>query len=114
MVRALLAGASSDSEHWFFKIWLCRLTFTISRTSGFSARSFPIHVIRESNVSSAPPQLTISASFLTSHFILLITSVNYVSQAILATKHSTCQTLPYSDCYTAACPGSCFVSTGLL
>ena len=32
----------------------------------------------------------------------------------LATKHSPCQMLPYSDCYTAACPGSCFVSAGWL
>ena len=33
-------------------------------------------------ISHLPPQLAISASFLTSHFCLLVISVNYVSQAV--------------------------------
>ena len=48
----------------------------------FPAKSVLIVLPSENLMSHLPPQLAISASFLTSHFRLMIISVNYVSQAI--------------------------------
>ena len=62
----------------------------------------------ESNVTPAPSALNIGV-ISDNSFSFIVMSV----RLFLATKHSPCQTLSYSDCYTAASPGSCFVSAGL-
>ena len=46
------------------------------------SRSVLIVLQSENPMSQLPPLLALSASFLTSHFLLMIISVNYVSQAI--------------------------------
>ena len=43
-----------------------------------------------------------------------VDSINIGKSTPSARNIEPCQTLPHSDCYTSACPGSCFVSVGLL